>query len=246
MSKKEKVFQKIREILKNEPQGLRYSQLARKLHEEFPEMSEHTIGAYIVAFRKEIIKGNEKDIITPDRGFFIHKNHYVSSVSNFQSEPTHEREFYESFANYLRDELEECTSAIPLGGNQFKDKWGTPDVIGVYRFSQVDPIIPLPEIVTAEIKTDDSQLITAFGQACAYKLFSHKVYLVVPRMAKDIPRIESLCLRFGLGLIVFDHTNPKEPNYEIRARASKSEPDYYYLNEYLRKLSEEQRRKLFG
>ena len=58
--------------------------------------------------------------------------------------------------------------------------------------------------------------------------------------------VESLCLRFGIGLIVFDATNPENPNYEIRTRALKSEPDYYYLNEYLRKLKKEQLAELFG
>jgi hypothetical protein len=42
-----------------------------------------------------------------------------------------ENEFYQSFANYLVTDLEECTKAIPLGNNIFRDKWGTPDVIGI-------------------------------------------------------------------------------------------------------------------
>ncbi len=41
-----------------------------------------------------------------------------------------EEDFYQPFADYLVKELEECTSAIALGGNIFRDKWGTPDVIG--------------------------------------------------------------------------------------------------------------------
>ncbi|HIP86690.1 MAG TPA: hypothetical protein EYH18_03545 [Aquifex sp.] len=143
-------------------------------------------------------------------------------------------------------DLKECTNAIPLGGNQFQDKWGTPDVIGSYKFSPIDPITPTPEIITAEIKIDENQLITALGQACAYKLFSHKVYLVVPNTSKDLARVESLCLRFGIGLIVFDANNPSNLNYEIRTRALKSEPDFYYLNEYLRKLKKEQLDKLFN
>ncbi|MEO2068672.1 MAG: hypothetical protein ABGX27_04085 [Desulfurobacteriaceae bacterium] len=248
LSKKEKIFSAIREILEKESKGLRYSQLTERLQEKFPEISKNTIGGYIVSFRQEILKGKEKDIITPDRGFFIHKSYYNSytPASECKSESIREEAFYESFANYLTNDLEECTNAIALGGNQFKDKWGTPDVIGVYKFSQIDPIIPTPEIITAEIKLDDNQLITAFGQACAYKLFSHKVYLVVPNTAKDISRVESLCLRFGIGLIIFNPSDPQNPNYEIRARAFKTEPDYYYLNEYIKRLSEKQIRKLFG
>jgi hypothetical protein len=55
--------------------------------------------------------------------------------------------------------------AIPVGGNLFRDKWGTPDVIGV-REPRKSDIIKFPtEIVSAEVKLDPAGLITAFGQA---------------------------------------------------------------------------------
>jgi len=161
-----------------------------------------------------------------------------------------EEDFYQPFANYLVEELSECTKAVPLGGNIFQDKWGTPDVIGVYRFSDIDPIKPPPELITAEIKIaiDTASLITAFGQACSYKLFSHKVYVAIPEQAGQevISRLESLCILFGIGLILFNFDNPEDPQFQIRTRAQKSEPDYYYLNQYLRKLPEDKKRELFG
>ncbi len=142
-------------------------------------------------------------------------------------------------------DLGECTKAIPLGWNKFGDRWGTPDVLGVYKFSETDPIRPPIEIISAEIKIDTNQLVAAFGQACSYKLFSHNVYLVVANEAeRDIGRVESLCSRFGIGLILFDKNNPQNPNFEIRTRAAKSEPDYFYVNEYLRRLDENSK-KLF-
>jgi hypothetical protein len=52
-------------------------------------------------------------------------------------------------------------------------------------------------------------------------------------------------MRFGIGLITFD-LNPPEPNFQIRTRASKSEPDYFYLNKYLKKLDEKTIKRLFG
>ena len=46
-------------------------------------------------------------------------------------------------------------------------------------------IIQAPvEIVAAEIKLDMAQLVTAFGQACAYCLFAHKSYLVIPKLTR--------------------------------------------------------------
>lgn len=107
------------------------------------------------------------------------------------------------------------------------------------------------EIISAEIKidTNQNQLITAFGQACAYKLFSHKVYLVIPQDAGEqsgsrVSRIESLCLKFGIGLILFDSQNPEKPNFTIRARAIKSEPDYFYVNNYISCLSNKEKKEL--
>ncbi|MCX7680341.1 MAG: hypothetical protein N2316_14160, partial [Spirochaetes bacterium] len=138
------------------------------------------------------------------------------------------------------------TKAVPLGGNRFQDRWGTPDVIGTYRVLGIGHIQPPIEVISAEIKTDINQIITSFGQACSYKLFSHKVYLVIPKDSRsfDIKRIESLCLKFGIGLILFNRNKKNDPEFEILTRAMKSEPDYFYLNKYLR-LIEDVASKLF-
>ena len=90
-------------------------------------------------------------------------------------------DFYASFAEYLTEDLEECTKCISLGGCVFQDKWGTPDVIGIRRARESDIVKFTTEIITAEVKTDTRNLITAFGQACSYRLFSHRCYLVIPR-----------------------------------------------------------------
>jgi len=107
-------------------------------------------------------------------------------------------DFYKSFADYLQNDLEECTNAIPLGGNKFRDKWGTPDVIGKRESKRSDIIQAPVEIVSAEIKTDAVQLITAFGQACSYRLFSHKSYLVIPELSAqdEVARLDSLCMNY--------------------------------------------------
>jgi len=104
-------------------------------------------------------------------------------------------------------------------------------VIGTYKILRFGNI--LIEIISAKINSDSNQLITSFGQACAYKLFSHKVYLVIPKKdtnKADIERLESLCLKFGIGLILFDRHNEENPEFEILTRAVKSEPDYFYLS----------------
>jgi len=160
--------------------------------------------------------------------------------------------FYDPFAKFLKGEgdldLDECTEAIPVGEMRAGGKWGNPDVIGVYRSGVTDIIKEEPQIVSAEIKVDTggSALITGFGQACSYRLFSHKVYLVIPKdvEAELRARIESLCQIFGIGLVLFDRMSRDDPDWEIRLRAVRSEPDLFYLNQYLRDASEVVR-KLF-
>lgn len=114
-------------------------------------------------------------------------------------------------------------------------------MIGKWESRRSDIVRAPLEIVCAEVKTDTAQLITAFGQACAYKLFSHKVYLVVPRQSSkdEIDRIDSLCAMFGIGLVLFDCTNPEEPRFERRVRAEKHEPDTFYLNRSLAKVEKD-------
>jgi hypothetical protein len=241
-AQREKIIKKAREILENSPEGVRYSELVNRIHSEYPEIKIKVIQWETYNLHKKF-----KDILKPERGLFILEKYLREGVEEKLKEAkrvvktVEEKIFYSLFANYLVNELEECTKAISLGGSKFQDKWGTPDVIGVEKFLETEPIRPLPEIVSAEIKIDTTQLITAFGQACAYKLFSHKVYLVVPKDATpaDIGRLESLCLRFGIGLITFDRNNPENPDFRIITRAIKSEPDYFYVNQYLKRLGKE-------
>jgi hypothetical protein len=152
-----------------------------------------------------------------------------------------EEEFYEPFADWLMNDVEECTKAISLGGNRFRDKWGTPDVIGKSESKRSDIIQTPVEIVSAEVKTDASQLVTAFGQACAYCLFSHKSYLVISDKAPDdeIARLDSLCQVFGIGLVLFDSENPKDPRFVIRCRARNQRPDLFYANRYMKMIEAE-------
>ena len=152
-----------------------------------------------------------------------------------------EQDFYYPFAEWIKHDLGECTKAIPLGGNKFKNKWGTPDVIGIRRSRHSDVIQIAPEIVSAEIKIDSSSLIIAFGQACSYKLFSHKSYIVIPieSSEEDIARLDALCRIFGIGLILFNSQAPKNPRFQIRARATKHEPDILYVNRNIRLVEQE-------
>ena len=228
------------DILEKRPEGIRYSELRRNILEINSSFNPNTISGATwdldVQYPDKIYK--------PDRGVFrliIFKENVPNQpdeqpTTKITAKAIKEEDFYKPFADWLVKELEECTNAIELGGNIFRDKWGTPDVVGV-RESKRSDIIQFPtEIISGEIKTDSYGLITAFGQACAYKIFSHKSYIVVPNdsQIEDITRLDTLCRQFGIGLILFDNKNPEDPNFEIRARAVKHEPDMFFVNKNLK------------
>ena len=241
-TKVEKISSRILEILENKPEGLKHSEIIEKILEVFPDISINTIYGSIWDFMQKT-----KEVYKPSRGLYKHIKFRDKQTFETGKEVPHEvkkikeEDFYELFADWLVNDLEECTKAIPLGGNKFKDKWGTPDVIGKNESNRSDIIKHETEIVSAEIKIDDTGLITAFGQACAYKSFSHKVYIVIPKSSsnEDKARIESLCLIFGIGLILFDSNNIKQPDFEIRVRPVKLEPDMFYVNKYIKLIEGE-------
>jgi hypothetical protein len=242
-TRREKIISNAIEVLKSNPDGVRYSDIGRKIHEEFPEFPNGTI--YGTVWQLDILVPDE--IYKPARGIFRHVAFREEEISEEEEihpseiEKIKEEDFYRPFADWLVNELEECTEAIPLGGNRFRDKWGTPDVIGKRESRRSDIVEAPTEIVSAEIKTNTRELITAFGQACSYKLFSHKSYIIIPKNSSqdDISKLDSLCLIFGMGLVLFDANNANYPQFEIRVRPLKHEPDMFYLNRYMKLIEKE-------
>ena len=242
-TRKEKIISKALEILQANPDGIRYSDLERKLQSELPDITLNTIGGTIWNLETRV----PNEVYKPARGIFRHTDFREVAVSEEKqeipatAEKIGEADFYQPFADWLVNELEECTKAVPLGGNRFKDKWGTPDVIGIRAHRQSDILKPPIEVVSAEVKIDTGNLITAFGQACSYKLFSHKSYIVVPKNSpeEDIQRLDALGRIFGIGLILLDFSDPKVPRFDIRVRATKHEPDMFYANRYMRLVEHE-------
>ena len=232
------------ELLKKQPDGLRFSELVELISDGDPKLNRNTINGSIwnldAVFPEEVYK--------PSRGLFRLVEFKDPETDDLKQEvqpkellKIKEEDFYAPFSNWLQNDIEDVTHSIPLGGNRFKDKWGTPDVIGKRESKRSDIIQGPVEIVSAEIKTEPSQLITAFGQACAYKLFSHKCYLVIPKQSSqdEIARLDSLCQLFGIGLVLFDINNPISPDFTIRVRPNKHEPDLFYTNKYMSKIEQE-------
>ncbi|MEO0097786.1 MAG: hypothetical protein ABIK78_06805 [candidate division WOR-3 bacterium] len=243
-TRRKKIISKAMEIIKESPNGVRYSDLVRKIHNVFPDFPVNTIHGSLWYFKTHL----PKEIYQPTRGLYRHVQFKEEEIKEGEEqevpsevERIREEKFYKPFVDWLVNELEECTKAIPLGGNRFKDKWGTPDGIGKRESRRSDIVKAPTEIISAEIKVDTKELITAFGQSCAYKLFSHKSYIVIPKNSptEDISKLDALCRIFGIGLVLFDNNNPENPEFEIRVRPVKHEPDMFYVNQYMKLIEKD-------
>lgn len=148
-----------------------------------------------------------------------------------------EADFYQSFADWLVEVAEEVNAAVPIGGSILRGKWGTPDVLGVLKPRAHDLLKFEPQVVAAEIKIDPNQPVVAFGQAVAYRLFSHKSYIVVPRTTgeDDMGRLKALCSIHGVGLVTFD-LDAVAPDYTTVVLPMQASPDMFYTNQMLRRL----------
>lgn len=168
----------------------------------------------------------------------------------FRGERIKESDFYEPVADLLRNDLGEVVEVAKLGGAGLKSKWATPDVVGTYKPLARHHIKFDIEIASAEVKIDPQAPVVAFGQAAAYRLFSTKTYIAMPKTMteEDKGRLESLCMLFGVGLVLFD-LNKDDPRFEIRMRAQRFSPDMFYVNEFAERLKShdpDKFQRLFG
>jgi hypothetical protein len=236
-------------IIRENPGGIRYTDIVKRILEKDPETSPNTISGSIW----DLEKTSPTAVAKPSRGLYVPVNgDNQAPVELVEPAITRytEEDFYEPFAEFLKTELGEATIAVAVGGAGFQKKWGTPDVLGVYKPLASDRIKFDHEIISAEVKIDPNQPVVAFGQAVAYRLFSAKCYVVMPKSISedDKDRLESLCMLFGIGLVLFE-IDPKEPEFAIRVRAQRFLPDMFYVNEFadrLCKLDPSAFNQLFG
>jgi hypothetical protein len=233
------------------PQGIRYMDLVRMVHQSAPETPVNTVHG---AFQDLLSK--TKEIVRPSRGLWVLAKHAESGADETAGDDDKstrevqregkgkkgkpaEEQFYQPFADWLRTDVEEVNESLVMGGKAFKNKWGTPDVIGVYKPRKSDPISFPVEIVSAELKIDPAQSVVAFGQACAYRLFSHKTYVVMPSTIEpnDEARLHALCSIYGVGLVLFT-PDLADPRFQEKVKAQRFEPDMFYANEFARRLHE--------
>jgi hypothetical protein len=226
-----------RGIVRENIGGIRCGALVQRIARDHPETPKNTVHGSIWGLATRF----PTEVAKPSRGLFMPAaavgGQAVITPPVVVPPKLLEERFYESFAEWLKNELDEATVAIPVGGAGFQKKWGTPDVIGVYKALASHRIKFDLEIISAEIKIDPQQPVVAFGQAAAYRLFSAKSYIVMPKSIseEDYSRLEALCMLFGIGLVLFE-TNPEEPDFQIRVRAQRFPPDMFYVNEFAERI----------
>ena len=249
MSLTKQIRDKAKEILKERPKGVRFRDLIREVHEAFPEVKLNTLDSALW----NLDSTSNGDIVKPERGLFILSKFQLQNEEpisynkddtgytvNAKEQEKREILFYQPFADYLQGELNECNIAKSYGGSKLDRKWMTPDVVGYYKVKTTASFPRAPEIITAEIKitTDYQSAIVGFGQAASYLLYSHKSYLVIPKKlpVEDRRIIESLCTTFGIGLVIFDISSSDNPNFELKNKALRREPDIFYFNKFATKI----------
>lgn len=239
------------EILESTPGGIRWSEMLKLIHMANPETPQNSIHGAL-----QVLLTGSDDIVKVARGTYQLRRYQDDQASTAIAQDTAvaneplivetssqakivllEADFYESFAEWLADVAEEVNVAVALGGSVLKGKWGTPDVIGVLKPRAQDILKFEPQIVSAEIKIDPNQPVVAFGQAVAYRLFSHKSYIVVPKTTSedDLNRLKALCTIHGVGFVTFA-LDKSAPDYTVLVLPAQASPDMFYANQMLRRL----------
>ncbi len=223
------IREKARQIVANNKGGIKYGDIVDQVLVLSPETPKNTINGSVwdlhIRYPQEITK--------PSRGLFVPITGIPPSAERplepaAESPKFSEDVFYEAFAEWLKNDLDEVTDAAAMGGAAMGKKWGTPDVVGIYK-PLASNLIKFPiEIVSAEIKIDPGQPVVAFGQAIAYRLFSTKTYIAMPTSMtlEDQSRLEALCMLFGVGFVLFE-TIPDKPRFQIRFAHRSSRPIYF-------------------
>lgn len=245
-----RIIELAEKILKQHPEGgMRYTDLCEEIRQLDPKLNPHTVRRVVWSAPANTSNSIAKH---STMGRYVHAQFLgdssPSDIARGNRSSGREHAFYLSLAEWMERDIEEVTKAVALGGSQFPGKWGTPDVIG--KKESKGDIFPVQmELISAEIKIDPGQLVIAFGQACAYCLFSHRSYVVVPKPVdgggrravqeqEEMDRLKSLCQVFGIGLVSFNANSVEKPEYSLILRARRQEPNYRYLNEVAKQIKD--------
>lgn len=120
--------------IEKHPGGIRYAELVNSILGAHPETPKSTIHGSVWNLASQF----PSQINKPSRGLFVPQTKTRDVPIPIEPTPSktakiREDDFYEPFAKWLKSDLDEATAAAALGGSSMKAKWGTPDVVGVYK-----------------------------------------------------------------------------------------------------------------
>ncbi|OGS20065.1 MAG: hypothetical protein A3J83_03590 [Elusimicrobia bacterium RIFOXYA2_FULL_40_6] len=243
-SKKTLIREKALEIL-TRPEyktGIQWADLIKVVENELPGILKNNFPASLSTWPNE----EPEKVARPYRGLFILKENleYLEKIETKDKQQDNipqkylEKDLYEPAKDYLLGKGE-CDYAVVVGGNTFKDKWATPDVLGTIRGSS-DALYKSPiELVAVEIKDPEYKPVEALGQAMAYKLFAHRTWLILPQEDNkyEAERLKGIAIINNIGLITF--TGSKDDfHWEIINRPATGNPDPQEVDKILTTLKE--------
>ena len=120
----EKIKDKAFELLKDNPDGLRYSELVKFISENDEKLNRNTINGSIWNLDSQF----PEKVYKPSRGLFRliefkdpETDELRKEVQPKEVKKIKEEDFYEPFSNWLQNDIEDVTHSIPLGGNRFNN-----------------------------------------------------------------------------------------------------------------------------
>ena len=120
----EKIKDKAFELLKDNPDGLRYSELVKFISENDEKLNRNTINGSIWNLDSQF----PEKVYKPSRGLFRlvefkdpETDELRKEVQPKEAKKIKEEDFYEPFSNWLQNDIEDVTHSIPLGGNRFNN-----------------------------------------------------------------------------------------------------------------------------
>lgn len=120
----QQIRERAKQIVQESATGIRYSVLVRRICEEHPETPKNTVYGSVWDLDTRF-----PDLIhKPSRGLYLplHKGEFLSPVVTELVKLPKEEEFYDPFADWLKNELDEVTVAVAIGGAGFQKSGGRP------------------------------------------------------------------------------------------------------------------------
>ena len=121
----ERITEKAFELLDGIPEGLRYSDLVRRILDLDGTFKQNTVHGTVWNLDERF----PDRVYKPSRGLFRLTKYRGADTDQLKEELVpkqpkkyKEEDFYEPFADWLVNEMEECTKAIALGGNRFRGR----------------------------------------------------------------------------------------------------------------------------